>query len=112
MEKRYTLADLEEALRRDSDSDRHSNPGRTRRNFRRDQHNVSLIRDALIRQGDLPDPAQSPEVIERRRIESALEALHPNAESRLEVEFEGQSYRRRYSKISGVWYGRWEKLSS
>ena len=110
MEKRYTLADLEEALGRDSDSDRHSNPGRTRRRLLQDQANVSMIRDALIKQGDLPDPAKSPENTERHRIQKALEAIHPNAESRLQAEFEGQKYIRRYRKISGVWFGAWEKF--
>ena len=100
-DKKYTLKDLEdaEASAREGDSDRHSNPGRTRRFYRQAAERISLIRQNLIEQGELPDPQKSPVVVERNRIQNELDRKYPNAKSKLIVEYEGAPYQRRYYKL-------------
>ena len=109
---RYTLADLKEAEERarEGDSGRHNNPGRTRRWNRQADEQVSRIRAALIEQGDLPDPRETPEAIEKRRVEAGLLTVCPDPDHNQVIEFEGLSYRCRYSKDSGFWYRTWVKL--
>jgi hypothetical protein len=103
-EQRYTLADLEEAERRlaGGDSDRHSNPGSTRRWYREAQERVEAIREALIRQGDLPPPTKSPEQIERERVERGLLAIRPNPNHNDVLEFEGKRYQCKYRKVEDI----------
>lgn len=112
-EQRYTLADLEEAERRlaEGDSGRHNNPGRTRRWNRQAQEKVDRIREALIRQGDLPPPTKSTEQIERERVERGLVAIRPNPNHNDVVEFEGKRYRCKYRKVEGIWFRTWEQLN-
>jgi hypothetical protein len=110
---KYTLADLEEARRRDT-TDR-ANPRRVMREIYEINENVERIREALIEQGDIVPP---PEEVERRRINAALDQLYPDARSKSVVEFEGAKYTRRYSpkrlsnsgKTVWEWRAWWEKV--
>jgi hypothetical protein len=108
--RRYTLRDLEEAERRSAEGDdgRHSNPGRTRRWNREADEEVSRIRQALIEQGDLPDPAKSLERIEKDRIERGLLAVRNNPDHNEIVEFEGKRYQCKYYKLDGFWFRDWK----
>jgi hypothetical protein len=110
--RRYTLRDLEDAERRraEGDNGRHSNPGRTRRWNRLANEEVSGIRQALIEQGDLPDPAKSPERIEKDRIERGLLAVRSNPDHNEIVEFEGKRHQCKYFKLDGVWFRDWKSV--
>jgi hypothetical protein len=110
---RYTLADLELAERdlAEGDSGRHNNPGRTRRWNIQAAEKVAQIREALIRQGDLPPPIKSSSQIEKERVERGLLAISPNPNHNDVVEFEGERYRCKYGKLSGVWYRSLEQVA-
>src|SRR5262245_53094765 len=94
MEKRCTLAMPEHAERvlAEDDSNRHSNPGRTRRGQKAAMEEVARIRAGLIEQGDLPRPMKSAEEIAHERIEAELDRLYPNAENKRIVEYQGNRY--------------------
>jgi hypothetical protein len=121
MEKRFTLAMLEEAERilAEGDNGRHNNPGRTRRWIREKTECVALIRAGLIAQGDLPKPEKSAERIAHEKIEAELDRLHPNAQNRRVVEYQGNRYIRCYWPIetsnSGktvyLWHASWQRTN-
>ncbi len=115
--KQYTLSDLEAAearAERIAESGRGNNPNRYPAALRE----VDRIRAILFDQGDLPRPPTTPEAIEHNRVQSELDRLYPNAESKRVVEFEGQSWQRCYTPLSTsrsgktvhAWHGYWKKL--
>jgi hypothetical protein len=118
MEKRFTLAMLEEAERilAEGDSGRHNNPDRTRRWNRDAMERAAHIRAHLIEQGDLPKPEKSAERIAHEKIETELDSLYPNAQNNRIVEYQGNRYIRCYWPIetsnSGKtvygWHASWQ----
>jgi hypothetical protein len=103
-------SDFDEAERRraEGDSGRHNNPGRTRRWSRLANEEVSRIRQALIEQGDLADPAKSIERIEKDRIERGLLAVRNNPDHNEIVEFGGKRYQCKYYKLGKIWLRDWK----
>jgi hypothetical protein len=112
IKKTYTLADLEEA-KQVRDSDRHSNPGRTRRSIGEAWEREAFVRERLVEQGDLPKPP----IKEPDPVQAELDRLHPNAKSKQVVELDGERYVRRYvpldrsrsGKTVKAWHGYWER---
>jgi hypothetical protein len=108
----YTLDDMAaaqaavEAAEQRTENTRHNNPNRGRADLRHARLELSPIVMDLRQRGIIP----TPEPTAKQRRDHALNKAFPNAQSREEVDYEGERYRQRFIKGEYGWTRWWEEV--
>lgn len=113
---KYTLADLEEVLRREENYVGPNNPGAQKRKYKEFGSRIKEITDYLVDAGVLRN--ETAPVSEHELVQKELDTLYPNAKSKKIVTHKDKRYQIQYypsnSSISGKtiyeWGHRWDEV--